>query len=48
MSIDAVELDEAIVKVARDWFNLVTDKNVQVHVDDGVKFIHKMAAEGKI
>ncbi len=40
-SIDAVELDPAVVAVARSHFGLVTDARLQVHVGDGRAFIEQ-------
>jgi spermidine synthase len=40
-SIDTVELDPAVVAVARSHFGLVTDARLQVHVGDGRAFIEQ-------
>jgi spermidine synthase len=40
-SIDAVELDPAVVAVARSHFGLITDARLQVHVGDGRAFIEQ-------
>ncbi len=41
LSVTAVEIDPAVVAVARKHFGLVEDKRLQVVVDDGRKFIQE-------
>ncbi len=40
-SIDVVEIDEAVVKVAREFFFFEETENMQVYVDDGRPFIKR-------
>ena len=44
--IDAVEIDEKIANVAKEWFELKEDDKTHIHIDDGIKFI-KEAKEQK-
>lgn len=37
--IDAVEIDPVIADLARDYFFLVEDEQLKVHVEDGVEFV---------
>lgn len=39
LKIDAIEIDPAIVKVATEWFGLVPDENLRIHVADGIDFV---------
>jgi hypothetical protein len=45
--IDAVEIDDKIAQVAQDYFGLKPDKNMRIHVDDGLKFIHEVAKQSR-
>ncbi len=38
--IDAVEIDPEVVRVAREFFGLVEDEQLRVHVRDGRMFVH--------
>ncbi len=38
--IDAVEIDPEVVRVAREFFGLVEDEHLRVHVQDGRMFVH--------
>jgi len=44
--IDVVEIDEAIVSVATDWFNFVTDDLLTVTVADGLEYIQQLDRNG--
>lgn len=44
--IEVVEIDQAIVSVATDWFGFVSDSQLTVHVADGLDYIKKLHAEG--
>ena len=46
MRIDVVEIDEAIVSMATDWFNFVTDDLLSVTVADGLEYIHQLDHTG--
>ncbi|EDO28352.1 predicted protein [Nematostella vectensis] len=41
VAIDAVELDEAVVSVAKTQFGCIEDKRLAIHVKDGLKFIEE-------
>jgi spermidine synthase len=45
--IDAVEIDPAVVKVAREYFNFRSDPKLNVHTDDGRVFVKKMLRTGE-
>lgn len=45
--IEVVELDPAVVEVARRWFGLEEDQRLQVRVDDGRSFIEAAASRGE-
>jgi spermidine synthase len=42
VQIDAVEIDPVVARLARDYFGLVEDDRLQVHVEDGVEFIARI------
>jgi len=44
--IDVVEIDEAIVSVATDWFQCVTDDLLTVTVGDGLQYIQQLDHTG--
>ena len=46
MSIEAVELDPAVVDVATNWFDLQPDEKLVVHVADGIEFVRSLVASG--
>jgi len=41
-----VEIDEAIMSVATDWFNFVTDDLLTVTVADGLEYIQQLDRNG--
>ncbi|KAI4498610.1 hypothetical protein M0802_006316 [Mischocyttarus mexicanus] len=47
LKITAVEIDEAILKVAVQYFGLTLDDRMQVKIADGIEFIKYAASEGK-
>ncbi|MFO7897700.1 MAG: fused MFS/spermidine synthase, partial [Planctomycetota bacterium] len=40
LSIDVVEIDPEVVRVAKEFFGLVEDDQLRVHVQDGRMFVH--------
>lgn len=45
--IDVVEIDPAVVKVAKEWFNYEEDANHEVHVVDARVFIKRAGLQGE-
>jgi spermidine synthase len=45
--IDVVEIDEAVVRVAREFFGFREDVNMNVYVDDGRPFIKRAGIRGQ-
>lgn len=43
---DVVEIDSAVVDVAKKWFGLQTDDRLKVYTDDGIRFIKELAQQG--
>ena len=43
---DVVEIDPAIVAVATDWFGLIQDDQLRVHVCDGIEYIRQLGNLG--
>ncbi|KAF5192434.1 Methyltransferase-like protein [Thalictrum thalictroides] len=43
LSIEVVELDPVVVRLARDYFGFVEDKQLRVHVADGIEFVKEVA-----
>jgi len=41
MSVEVVELDPMVRQVARDFFGLVEDGKLRVHIADGAEFMHR-------
>jgi spermidine synthase len=41
MTIDVVEIDPLVRQVARDYFGLVEDKQLRVHIADGAEFMRR-------
>jgi len=41
-----VEIDEAIVSVAKNWFNFVTDDLLTVTVADGLAYVQQLDRTG--
>ena len=46
MEIDVVEIDEAVVSVATDWFNFTTDDRLRISVADGLEYIQQLDRTG--
>jgi len=44
--IDVVEIDEAVVKAAKDFFTFKDDPNLKVHIEDGRLFVKKAIKAG--
>ncbi|XP_031837673.1 eEF1A lysine and N-terminal methyltransferase homolog [Nomia melanderi] len=47
LKIIAVDIDEAMLKVATDYFGLTLDTRMKVEISDGVQFIKEYVATGK-
>ncbi|XP_050694174.1 eEF1A lysine and N-terminal methyltransferase-like [Eriocheir sinensis] len=45
-ALTAVELDSAMVEVARQWFGFTPDDRLKVEVCDGLDYVERMAQEG--
>ena len=45
--IDTVEIDPAVVSVAKNYFNFKPDGTLRVHVADGRKFVQQALKEGR-
>lgn len=39
MTIDVVEIDETLVSLAKEYFDLPTDPRLRIHVGDGLEFV---------
>ena len=46
VEIDVVEIDEAVVSVATDWFNFTTDDRLRISVADGLEYIQQLDRTG--
>jgi len=46
VQIDVVEIDEAIVSVASDWFDFTADDLLTVTVADGLEYIRQLDHTG--
>jgi len=46
VQIDVVEIDEAIVSVATDWFGFAADDRLTVSVADGLEYIKQLHVTG--
>lgn len=46
MEIDSVDIDPAIVEVARKWFGYQEDQSQRAHVADGIKFVQDAIKQG--
>lgn len=46
MEIDSVDIDPAIVEVARKWFGYQEDQRQRAHVADGIKFVQDAIKQG--
>lgn len=47
LSIDVVEVDEAVVRVARTYFGFITNDRLKVIIDDGRLFVKKAGRRGE-
>lgn len=47
INLSVVDIDEAIVKIATDWFGFVQDELLTVHVSDGIELVKKEVENGK-
>jgi len=47
VQIDVVEIDEAIVSVATDWFGFAADDRLTVSVADGLEYIKQLHITGE-
>lgn len=47
MNITAVEIDEMIFKLAKNWFNFIIDERLKVKIADGLKFLEESVNEEK-
>lgn len=41
-----VEIDPDVVKIAADWFGVVEDDQMKVHVADGIDFVKRLNTAG--
>ena len=46
VELDVVELDPAVVDVARRWFEFKEDKRLRVHIGDGLQHVKDLAEKG--
>jgi spermidine synthase len=46
ISQEVVDIDGAMVDISRKWFGLGDASSLQIHVDDGLKFIRQLAHNG--
>lgn len=46
MELDSVDIDPAIVEVARKWFGYHEDQRQRAHVADGIKFVQDAIKQG--
>ena len=44
--IDVVDVDPAVVDVAKNWFGCVEDERMKLYAQDGLKFITDKAKQG--
>lgn len=47
LNITAVEIDEAMLKIATNWFDFVQDNRTSVCIDDGIEYINNAALNNK-
>lgn len=47
LKITAVEIDNAMLKVATEYFNLVLDERMKVEIADGIRYIKNVGSETK-
>ena len=46
VKIDAVDWDDKVAIMAKNWFGLKEDENLKVHIEDGLKFVSDAAKQG--
>ncbi|KAL5542698.1 hypothetical protein UlMin_010408 [Ulmus minor] len=44
LHIEVVELDHVVLNLARNSFGFIEDEHLQVHIEDGVQFVRKIAS----
>lgn len=47
VQLEAVEIDPEMSKVAREWFGFSHDRNVVVHIVDGLDYIRNLGTKCK-
>ena len=47
INLSIVDIDEAMVTVATDWFGFVKDDHMTVHVCDGLELVQKEVDKGQ-
>lgn len=45
--IDVIEIDEAVARVAEEFFDFVPSENMRVHIDDGRPFVKRAGLRGQ-
>ena len=48
VTLDVVDIDPAVVQVARDWFSFMEDDRMAVHIADGLEYVHKLKGQGEV
>ena len=46
ISVDAVDIDSAVVKIAKDWFEFREDETMKVHIADGIEYVKNLVKQG--
>ena len=46
INLSVVDIDEAMVTIATDWFGFVKDDHMTVHVCDGLELVQKEVDKG--
>uniref|UniRef100_A0A0B6ZBE2 Methyltransferase domain-containing protein n=1 Tax=Arion vulgaris TaxID=1028688 RepID=A0A0B6ZBE2_9EUPU len=44
---DVVELDPSVVDIAQNWFDLMPDERLKVHIADGLDFVRELVSSGE-
>lgn len=47
VQVEAVEIDPSVVSVAKDWFGLVEEDGLSIHIADGLEHIQELANKGE-
>lgn len=47
VTLTAVDLDPAMVRVAQEWFGFQPDARLKVQIEDGINYIHEAAKDGE-